>query len=157
MSLFLEDSERNNQGGRDCIHWKIYIGLYAYAVHNMHIHLIICICIFLFAYVFLEFPYALADLHMHFCICICIIMCICIICNVTTLVIYLIFVFPLGTLSHHPQFPPIFLSIYLLLTIEHLIILSLLFPPFHSPFCIFVFPKKFKLHNIFFHSIIQKW
>ena len=112
----------------------ICIGLYAYAVHNMHIHLIICICIFLFAYVFLEFPYALADLHMHFCICICIIMCICIICNVTTLVIYLIFVFPLGTLSHHPQFPPIFLSIYLLLTIEHLIILSPLFPPFHSPF-----------------------
>ena len=30
------------------------------------------------------------------------------------------------------QFPLIFLYIYLLLTLEHLIILSLLFPPLHS-------------------------
>ena len=58
----------------------IWIGVYAYALHNMHIHLIICRCIFLFAYAFL-------NLHMHFCICICIFMCICIIWNVTTLLI----------------------------------------------------------------------
>ena len=56
----------------------ICIGLYAYAIHNMHIYLIICICMFLFAY-------ACFYLHMHIFICIFIIMCICSICNVTTL------------------------------------------------------------------------
>ena len=49
-------------------------------------------------------------------------------------VIYLFFVFPLGTLCYHPLFPPVFLSIYLPLILEHLIILFLLFLSFHSPF-----------------------
>ena len=41
----------------------ICIGLYAYALHNMHIHLIICICIFLIAYSF-------DNLRMYLLICI---------------------------------------------------------------------------------------
>ena len=54
----------------------ICIGLYAYAIHNMHIYSIIRIFLFAYAYFYLD---------MLFCICICIIMCICIICNVTIL------------------------------------------------------------------------
>ena len=59
-------------------------------------------------------------------------------------VIYFLCVSVRHIMPPYPQFPLIFTFIYLLLALEHLIILSLLFPSLHSPFS-FPFPSSFIL------------